>query len=261
MAVEKIEEYRQQNGTDILKVILKPTKKFPVGYFYAPADARSLVENYSWHLTAQGRNRICVIRSPNVPYQGEPILFHIKLFEYYNNYTWQGHIDHQDHIEYDNIDENLEPVTPQQNKYNIFSRGYIFDTHFNPAIFRARIVINGRTRFPFENVRREDEACNIQNYTEQVWLREQLGNEYYMFDFKKYRRGSTDILDLERTGKISEEEAMYRHISKYANNAWYYYRYGLQEYFKQYHIPIPEYRLNEYGFMVHPVTGQRLCPF
>ena len=31
-----------------------------------------------------------------------------------------------------------------------------------------------------------------------------------------------DILDLERTGQISEEEAIYRHVLRYAaDNAWY----------------------------------------
>ena len=82
-----------------------------------------------------------------------------------------------------------------------------------------------------------------------------------MFDFKKYRRGSEDILDLERTGKISEEEATYRHILRYADNAWFYLRYNLEDYFRQYHIPVPKYSLDTQGFMVHLITNQRLCPF
>lgn len=268
MAVQKIEEYKQANGVDILKVILEPTKKFPNGYFYAPAEAIDLVEKYTWFLHAEGKNGVGVIANDNDSIYLKLgkccyniVLFHTKLFEFYNNYKWQGDIDHINMIAYDNVDENLEPVTHQQNLFNRISRGYQIDTYYNPASLTACITIDGRIYRPFKAVKNEADVCNIQNYTEQVWLRDKLGDQYYMFDFKKYRRGSEDILDLERTGQISEEEATYRHIMRYADNAWYYYRYGLQDYFKQYHIPVPQYRLDEYGFMIHPITGQKLCPF
>ena len=118
-----------------------------------------------------------------------------------------------------------------------------------------------RINYPMGYLKTEDEACTGQNYIEQVWLRRKLGNDWYMFDFKKYRRGSEDIIDLERTGQISEEEATYRHILRYSDNAWYMLRYDLEQYYKDNHIPIPEYRLDESGFMIHPITGQKLCPF
>ena len=38
MAVLRIEKYRQKNGNDVLKVILKPTQRFPEGYFYCDAS-------------------------------------------------------------------------------------------------------------------------------------------------------------------------------------------------------------------------------
>lgn len=261
--VERIEEYRQQNGVDILKVILKPTKKFPEGknYFYAPSEARSLVEKYTWFLHAEGKNQAYVIAGVYSTYHCSTIYFHAKLFGFYNNYAWQGDIDHRDIIEYDNTEQNLEPVTSQQNNFNKLTRGYVFNIKRKPASFTARIKIEGKDYYPYSAVRNEVDVCNAQNYAEQVCLREKLGTQYYMFDFKKYRRGSQDILDLERTGQISEEEAIYKHILRYSNNAWYYYRYGLQDYFKQYHIPIPQYSLDEYGFMTHPITGQKLCPF
>ena len=50
MAVLNIEEYRQQNGDDILKVLLKPTKNFPDGYFYCDAIDEELVRSYTWCL-------------------------------------------------------------------------------------------------------------------------------------------------------------------------------------------------------------------
>lgn len=268
MAVEKIEEYRQQNGVDILKVILKPTVKFPIGYFYAPANAVDLVSKYIWFLQACGKNQIRVIANDNdsAHYEAgrlhrDTVLFHAKLFEFYNNYKWQDSIDHINLIEIDNIDDNLNAVNQSQNCYNKLTRGYQIATHLQPAIFTARSTIDGKRYFLFKADRDEADACQTQNYVEQVWLRDKLGTQYYMFNFLKYRRGSEDLLDLERTGIISEEEATYRHILKYSQNAWFYLRYGLQDYFQQYHIPVPQYKLDDMGFMRHPVTNQLLCPF
>ena len=52
MAVERIEQYRQKNDEDILKVWIKPSKAFPKGgYFYADFWAIELVQRYSWHLS------------------------------------------------------------------------------------------------------------------------------------------------------------------------------------------------------------------
>lgn len=53
MSVLNIERYRQKNGDDILKVILKPTKNFPDGYFYADACDEELVRSYTWCLKSQ----------------------------------------------------------------------------------------------------------------------------------------------------------------------------------------------------------------
>ena len=77
-----------------------------------------------------------------------------------------------------------------------------------------------------------------------------------MYSFLKDRRKDIDILDLERTGQISEDEAVYRHVLRYADNAWYLYRYNLFEYFKDNNIPIPVYAIDDEGFMTHHITGQ-----
>lgn len=37
---------------------------------------------------------------------------------------------------------------------------------------------------------------------------------------------------------------------RYADNAWVYLRFGLQQYFKDNHIAVPSYILNEEGLMV-----------
>ena len=258
MAVQKIEEFQQKNGIYILKVICEPTSKFPNGFFYAPAEAFDLVQKYTWCLKQAG-NRVYVIAHTGSDYCRKTILFHKELFKFYQGYDWNGDIDHLSHIEFENTDETLNAISHQQIRYNMFTRGYSYSN--DCGYFQPRISLNSRNYRPFSVIHREDEACMKQHYLEQVWLKEKLQDQYYMFDFLKYRRGSEDILDLERTGIISEEEAIYRHILRYADNAWYVLRYGLEDYYKQNHIPIPQYSLDTNGFMVHPITNQRLCPF
>jgi len=258
MSVERIEEYRQQNGEHVLKVILTPTKTFNNGgYFYAPAEAECLVQRYGWFLFRDYSKNIYVVAHDE---NHDGIRFHGELFKFYHNCVWNQDIDHVNVVEIDNTDANLNAVSRLQNQYNKFVRGYKFATR--DRSFIPTIRLNGRYYYPFNEYRRtEDVACQQQNYINTIWLKEQMGDAYYMFDFKKYRRGSEDILDLERTGKISEEEAIYQHILRYADNAWYMLRYGLEDYYKENHIPIPRYALDANGFMVHPITGQKLCPF
>lgn len=257
MSVVKIEEYRQQNGDDILKVYCKPTKKFPEGknFFYTPADAVDLVKERSWGLIKRTNNVAVAIKKARTT-----VYFHRELYNLYRDCCTDC-IDHVNMVEMDNIKGNLNVVTAQQNGLNRFNRVYRIDIFQSSMSFTPSITLNGQINFPFSRMYREDNACIIQNELEQVWLREQLGANWYMFDFKKYRRGSEDILDLERTGQISEEEATYRHILKYSDNAWYMLRYGLENYYKEHNIPIPQYSLDIDGFMIHPITGQRLCPF
>lgn len=53
MAVLEVEHYRQKNGEDVLKVILKSTKVYPKGYFYCDASDEELVRRYTWRLQNQ----------------------------------------------------------------------------------------------------------------------------------------------------------------------------------------------------------------
>lgn len=259
MAIEKIEEYRQQNGVDILKVYCKPTKVFPEGknYWYAPAEAIDLVRDYTWFLM-RIKQRVVLCTTLYDYYRSINLYFHRELFSFYQGYSWNYEIDHINLIDFDNIDENLNAVTYSQNSLNKFSRNYLYNKKC--GIFYCSTYFKGKSYNHYNHIKSEDDACIQQNYIEKVWLKEQLDDQYYIFDFKKYRRGSEGILDLERTGQISEEEATYRHILKYSDNAWYMLRYGLEGYYKENHIPIPAYSLDADGFMVHPITGQKLCP-
>lgn len=260
MAVLKKEYYTQLNGVEIIKVILKPTKKFPNGYFYAPKEAEDLVDSYTWFLHKSGTNRVEIIAVKRKWGTQKTLYFHKDLFKFYRGCNWNDEIDHISLCEFDNTDDNLNTVTKQQNGFNRFVKGYRYNKDWNN--FQANYGLNYKLYYPFSVTHREDEACIQANYIEQVILREKLGgDDYYMFDFLKYRRGSEDILDLERTGQITEEEAVYRHILRYADNAWYYLRFGLQEYFTEHNIPVPEYDLDADGFMIDRLTGKKLCPF
>lgn len=281
MAVERIEEYKQQNGVDILKVYCKSTKNFPEGknYFYAPAEAIDLVKENNWYLIKTSALCQARVSAHSLVYKNDSLHFHQELCYFYNGF-YAAMIDHRNLIEIDNIDENLNVVSNSQNTYNQMSKGYVivkgsgdtkyFDTRlgftFNNKHYELKINsipedILTSLGISRKNKRTEDKAILARRYLETETLKLILTKGYYIFDFLECRLGDEDILDLERTGKISEEEATYRHIMKYADNAWYYLRYGLQEYFKDNHIPVPEYSLDEQGFMIHPITGQKLCPF
>lgn len=257
MAVERIEEYTQKNGEQILKVYCKPTTKFPEGknYFYAPIEASDLVKQYAWVLH-KNYKRIVVTcsKSPSMT-----LYFHRELANLYITDSSQYMYDHINHVEFDNTDRNLNAVSYTQNNINKLTKGYTYIS--KQKRFSPQCKINRKGYVPFGTFYMEDEAYIYQNKVEQEFLRNKIENNCYLFDFLKYRRGSEDILDLERTGKITEEEATYRHILRYSTNAWYYLRFGLAQYFKDNKIPIPQYDLDENGFMVDINTRQRLCPF
>lgn len=255
MSIERIEEYKQQNGVDILKVYCKPTKNFPEGqnYFYAPAEAIDLVRDKGWYINPHGKGVSVIAKKSDNGYKGI-YYFHRELFYYYNGVDLEQDIfiDHINLVEYDNIDQNLNIVSRGENKRNTLTKGYTFANKY----FRTVTHIDGISDYRFWAVR-EDEICRLQNICECDLRAEGI----YIFNFFLCRRESKDILDLERTGQISEEEAIYRHVLRYADNPWYLLRYGLEVYCKENHIPIPAYSLDSYGFMVHPVSGVKLCPF
>lgn len=246
MAVECIEKYRQKNSEDILKVILKPTKNFPEGYFYCDSCDEKLVKLYSWRLHTQKEPYVvATIRSH---YSHQLLYFHREkahnILDYYPDY-----INHIDGIEYDNANMNLDIVNQQQNRWCASSKGY---------------EIVGRSFRPYVNVNsRHICAKCVRTEVEAIQSAYQLELEYedYRYDFLKDRRRDIDILDMERTGKISKEEAIYRHVLRHAaDNAWYYYRYNLVDYFNAYNISVPKFSIDSSGFMCHSVTGQKLCP-
>ena len=163
--------------------------------------------------------------------------------------NYPDYINHVNGVEFDNVNQNLDKVTNQQNQYARPTKGYkIAGRSFQPLIMvNSRHICTKCTRTEVEAI--------------QSAYQLEVDYEDYRYDFLKDRRKDNDILDLERTGKISEDEAIYRHVCRHAsNNAWYYYRYNLTEYFTDNHIPVPAFSTDSDGFMTHSITGQRLCP-
>lgn len=245
MAVKGIEKYRQQNSEDVLKVILKPTQKFPEGYFYCDACDEELVKNYTWCLHTQ--RYPYVIANLGSSYNQQTKQFHQeKAFNILDEYP--NYINHINGVEFDNVNQNLDKVTNQQNSWARPSRGYLIAGRS----FQPHVAVNSR-QIHAKCTRTEVEAIQLAYQLE-------LQYEDYRYDFLKDRRKDADILNLERTGRISEEEAVYHHVCRYADNAWFYYRYNLTEYFRDNHLKVSDYAIDEEGYMTHPITGQKLCP-
>lgn len=259
MAVIKKEQYRQKDGTDILKVYTKPTSKFPKGgHFYVDAKDEDIVDSYTWNLGKREKNIYITVNTGST-YDFKHLNLHRELAYKYLGY-YPDCIDHINLLEIDNINNNLNEVTIQQNAFNRPSRGYVF-VRYN-SMFKPKLGFCYEHLRPYNSVATEIEACQLQYKLETDYLRDRLGSDYYMYNFLKDRRNDLDILDLERTGQISSDEAIYKHVVRYASdNAWYYYRYNLEQYFKDNHLKVPDYKLDEQGYMIHPVTGKKLCPF
>ncbi len=125
MAVLNIEKYRQKNGEDVLKVILKPTKTFPEGaYFYADACDEELVKRYSWFLANQ--KQPYVVAHFENHYRRQNLRFHQeKAYNILDRYP--DYINHINGVEYDNTNSNLDVVNQQQNCWCKVSKGYSVD--------------------------------------------------------------------------------------------------------------------------------------
>lgn len=105
MAVVKKEQYRQQDGTDILKVYTKPTSKFPKGgHFYVDAKDEDIVDSYTWCLSKNGKyTSVCV--GIGSAYNHKRLSLHQGLAYKYLGYH-PDCIDHTNLLEIDNINNN-----------------------------------------------------------------------------------------------------------------------------------------------------------
>lgn len=146
------------------------------------------------------------------------------------------------------------------NRRDFTSRNYINSPHncvLIPEIGYAKVEDGFRTSArkpePSQIVDNEFEACKIAAEVDEK-LRDRS------FDFKSCRLYEDDLVDLYLSGVVSYEESTLRHIMHYKDNAWFVYRYDLVNYFNEHNIPIPEFELDEEGFMIEPHTGLYLNP-
>lgn len=244
MSVSRIEEYTQKDGAGVLKVFLVSRKAFPNGsYFYADAEDLDIVQSQYWGRKGTGAIIARTIYASCYLFHREVALKKLGHYPYYPDW-----IDHYNGVLFDNCDSNLF-ITSNRRKGR--TRGYTFRTDsYNPNGSWHVYISTPQVR---KSVKNELEACRLRYELEQAY-------PTYCYNFLEDRSDDLDILDMERTGQITHEESIYRHVIKYADNAWYYHRYNLEQYFKDNHIPVPQYALDDKGFMVHPITGVRLCP-
>ena len=247
MAVLRIEKYG-----DVLKVILKPTKAFPNGYFYTDNNpvVRELVESYSWCLYRKD-NLARVETSFRELNTGQKTLRFPQAYAYQLLGYSPDCLDHINGLEIDNRDDNLNIITRQQNARNKPSIGYYFVRSY---CFRPRCRINDRLYYR-GSYKTEPEAL-IATY----FLRKEVFQDYD-YNFYLDRRDDLDILDAELTRKITTQQAIYFHVKRYVEaNPWYAYRYNLFDYCNHYNIIIPSFCLDNQGFMIDS-TGKKLCPY
>ncbi len=252
MAVQKIERYVQKDGTRILKVVLKPQKNNPEGgYFYVDEQFEPLVNKYSWYLDKKGYIRV----DPTINGKRKAVFLHREIMGEVTG-EYPKYVDHCDGVGIDCTLQNLNIVTNAQNRRNAPKCGYYINKYYKNggAEYRVNCWLGAEQKSQSTNS--EDLACQKQYLLELQMFPD------YNYSFFADRRNDLDILDLERTGKISDEEATRLHVMRYAqSNAWYVIRYNLYDYFKQHGVPIPAYETNYYGIMVNPKTGEFLNPF
>lgn len=240
--------------TGIAKVILKPTEKFPEGknYFYVDVDDLHLVMERDACYLSGDWDKCAYVESK----------LHRRIAEKHHMLDGCYPIDHINGVGIDNTSRNLRPVSPVDNGRNTVQRGYRVSGKDRFSFREPELepyFLYGRTRYRKVTHRsllyeREDLVAYHRKVWEDKWWK-------IRYDFLLDRRGDLDIIELEYSGQISNEEAIFRHVMRKAkNNAWYVLRYHLYGYFDKYGIDIPEYDLNEERRMVDVKTGNILCP-
>ena len=200
--------------------VFTDSKEMP--YFYLPSDAEELLGQYRWGAHKKGYGYVTAIKDRYLHYLQD------ELYRFYNGGYCRGCIYFMNGVLTDCTDNNLEEV-PVTDNYTGIPRGYEVYRHMGiKKAYRPYIMVDGAGYTPYGKTYSEAEACIMQNRLETEWLE----------------------------GNFSGASTLFVSF----HNAWYYLRFGLQEYFKDNKIPEPDYYLDEEGHMVHPDTHRRLCP-
>lgn len=252
LSVTYYEHYRQQDDTDIIKVFCKPTKNFPVGanYFYAPAEYEDYIMSKCWYLIRS--SGAYVGRHIKTRFDTTLSYLHIEVKSLLNEDTLGFDVNHKNLCEFDDTFENLETIEHKLNQVCKMKQGYAITDNAKAHYFVPSIKIDGELIL---GVSTHDElsVCLAQRELE-------LSTRDYNVDPLNYFRGSEDVLDLLRTGKIDKEESKVMLLQKYARNAWYIARYNLFKECEKYHIEITPYKLNVGGYLIDS-NGDLLNPY
>jgi hypothetical protein len=248
--ITKLEEFG-----NITKVTAKPTKRFPDGhnYFYIDSCDMNLVQAFKWYF-------VCADSRENIvaSYRDSTINLHKEVY-FAHTGERPRYVLKRTGVFFDIVSENLVGATNTNYGFYKVTRGYS-KINSSPDSFLVCTEVNKKNKNAFGVVHSEADACVQRRYFEEHMLKDLIPdyNPNTVYSFLLDRRNDLDILDLERTGQISKDEGTYRHVMRYADNAWYYYRYNLVEYFKDNNIPTPTYDLDENGFMIDTITRKRL---
>ena len=255
----KKEEYKQKDGSYIF-VVSKRGVPLHRACFIASAEDEKNIDSKDWLIPAIRENMY-----PHLAYQ----TFHRNIFPEVD--PTKSILDHGNLCKYDNVRSNLQPKTRIQNSQNVFRRHYIN----NGKDFRTKLKVDTSKlsqeliSCPFVDYIKGDyiigvsctneaDVCRTTRVIESLYQR--CDADYNVFDIVNYRVDDFNTLLLERTGKITKEEADLRHIMSYSNNAWYLLQYGLEDIYKENNIKMPEYSLDENGFLTDKNGITRLCP-
>lgn len=260
--MQKLKENKQQDGTYNIMVYDDKYDPFQMSTFIDPSKI---------DLVKQGE--LTLYRNSENKY---PLLDKFPLHQKVNG-VWIPvgiDLDHDNHSKVDNVSENLIPRTHQQNMQNKMRRGYINDAKRFVAYMTCDL-----TKLPEEEMRKmglidridqresriysfeystEVDVCRVVGLMELTYKK--YNPEFNCFDILRYRGDDFRTLFRFRTGVTSKEESLYEHLLTYKNNAWYMLRYNLEDIFKQFSIPLPDYTVDKNGYLIDPKSGAKLCP-
>lgn len=289
--------YLQKDGSIVYKVFLQDTQKYQGRHFYmsVPKDATcqtsfnktqsqlesemlELLDNdkYNWfmHEEIDGRETIQGYSKKNGSRDKDLVLTRAIYQTYFNKtITDDDNINCINKVGFDCRDINLNKVSKNQITLSQETRGYNFTNNG----FVTQIRLNGKVEYG-SSCESESAACILQYNHELLYVRDSNINKNsdivpYKYNILNDFRGFEVILDKLITREISEDDAILKLIqaerkhpylsvrNSIADNAWYVFRYNLFEHFLKYKLPIPKYKLNEEGRMIHPKTKELLCPF
>lgn len=248
--IERVERFTQKDGLRILKVFLKSNKIVPTGdFFYCEEKHEGFLARKSWFLHSSDRPSIvrgttCGVSKPFYLHQeivrqevGDPTV----------------HADHRNCVKFDDVyEQNLYVATKSEIIHNRRSTGYRLARN----AFYPTVACVSET-YVLHCLHSEVEALKAQ-----VALEKECYTGY-MYNFLEDRRSDMDLLIKVREGVLTQEDATYLYLQRYARNPWFYFRYDLQETFDYYNLPEPEegvdFLEDSEGFMTD-LNGVHLIP-